>query len=143
MLFVREYLPRPMSYDELPEPWVVWSDEPGGRTVLAYRPDVFDTEAFPAACLPTVYLTRGPKERRRPPTDPRGAVAGDWRVTLFLEPEVDCDERSYGTRDAAVDGAVDLARAFHEGGIDYRDAYQVPREAYLDRLDELTGRVRD
>lgn len=129
-----------MSYEDLPESWVVWSDESEGRAVLAYRPDVFDTESYPAACLPTLYVTRGPKQRRRPPTDPTAVVGAAWRVTLFLEPDVDHAERSFETREAAIEGAVDLARDFHEGRIDYRGAYQVPREDYLDRLDDLTGR---
>jgi len=47
-----------MSFDSLGEDWVVWSDE-GEKAVLAFRPDVFDGDEFPAPCLPTIYLTRG------------------------------------------------------------------------------------
>lgn len=128
-----------MDQEALPESWTVWNDEPGGRAVLAYRPDVFDSDAFPAPCLPTIYVTHGPKERRRPPGEPAPAGTLDWRVTLFLEPEVALPERSFDTREAAVAGAVEVARSFAAGDLDYRGAYQVPRETYLDRLDELTG----
>jgi len=51
----------------------------------------------------------------------------------------DADAR-FDSRSAAVAGAVDLAERFAEGDVDYRAAYQVPREAYLDGLDDLTGR---
>jgi len=129
-----------MAFEGLPDAWVVWSDEEGGRAVLAYRPDVFDADEYPAACLPTIYVTRGPSERRRPPTDRRALADADWRVTLFIEPEVEASEQSFETREAATEAAVSLARAFDDGEIDYRSHYQVPREAYLDRLDQLTGR---
>jgi len=124
-----------MSLDDLPDGWTVWHEESGGRVILAYRPDVFDTDAFSAACLPTIYLSPG-SPRRRP-----GARQDDgWTVTLFLEPDVDARVETADTRDAGVDVAIDLARAFAAGEIDYRDAYQVPREGYFDRLDELVGR---
>jgi hypothetical protein len=125
-----------MAFDELPAGWQVWNAEET-RCILAYRPDVFDSEAFPAPCLPTIYLSKG-KRGRRPgrhepaPTDP-------WYVTLFLEPDVNRDEETYDSRAAAVEGARDLAARFTAGEIDYRGLYQVPREAYLDELDELTG----
>jgi len=129
-----------MDGESLPESWVVWSDGDDGRTVLAYRPDVFDSQAFPAPCMPTIYVTRGSTERRRPPGEETPTVARDWYVTLFLEPEVNLPERSFETRGAAVEDAVALASDFDAGEVDYRAAYQVPREEYLDRLDELTGR---
>lgn len=124
--------------ESLPEDWTVWNEAPGGRIVLAYRPDVFDSEAFPAACLPTLYLTQGRHSDRRPGPERRGA--DQWFVTLYLEPEVSGPERRFETRDAAIEGAVDLATQFAAGDLDYRELYQVPREAYLDKLDELTGR---
>jgi len=34
---------------------------------------------------------------------------------------------------------LDLAERFADGEIDYRGAYQVPREGYFDELDELVG----
>ena len=129
-----------MDLSDLPESWVVWSDESDGRAVLAYRPDVFDSDSFPAPCMPTIYVTRGSKERRRPPGEPTHPRSAGWRVTLFLEPEVTLPEESFDTRAAALSGAVEVARSFDGGEVNYRGAYQVPRDAYLDRLDELTGR---
>lgn len=128
-----------MTYDRLPDSWVVWNDEADGRSVLAYRPDVFDSESFPPECLPTLYLTRGRPSRRPPGSNPL-ETGDDWRVTLYLEPDVERPSERFDSRDDAVDAAVDLARRFDRGEIDYRDLYQVPREEYFERLDELTGR---
>jgi len=126
---------------EAPDDWTVWNEGGDGRLVWVYRPDVFDSDAFPAACLPTLYVRRGsPGQRRRP-----GAGSGpdaDWHATLYLEPEVrvrECDQRA-PRRSEAVAAAREVAAAFAAGEVDYRAAYQVPRDAYLDRLDELTGR---
>jgi len=124
-----------MAFDDPPDGWTVWHEESGGRAILAYRPDVFDTEAFPAACLPTIYVSPG-SPRRRP-----GARRDDgWTITLYLEPEVEVRVETADTRTAGVEAALDLATAFAAGEIDYRDAYQVPRETYLDHLDGLVGR---
>ena len=124
-----------MGFDDVPSGWRVWTDSER-KAVLVYRPDVFDSDDFPAPCLPTIYVTKG-KRRRLPgrqtrPNDP-------WYVTLFLEPAVDRDADTYDTRAAAETGARDLAAAFAAGEVDYRDLYQVPREAYFERLDELIG----
>jgi hypothetical protein len=124
-----------MSFETLPDGWTIWHEESGGRAILAYRPDVFDTEAFPAACLPTIYLSPG-SPRRRPGT---GETDG-WTVTLYLEPEVDARVETAETRDAGIETAIDIASEFARGAVDYRAAYQVPREDYFDRLDELVGR---
>lgn len=123
-------------FDALPDGWTVWADGDDGRTVLAYRPDVFDGDAYPDACLPTVYVGRG--SPRRP-----GAGRGSdrWYVRLFLEPEVVAAEERCDSLAAARETAVDVARRFAAGDVDYRAAYQVPREDYLDRLDELIGRA--
>jgi hypothetical protein len=126
-----------MESDSLPDGWAVWSDE-ASKIVLAYRPDVFDTASFPAACLPTLYVTKGQRDRR--PGKNRPAPDAPWYVTLFLEPDVDRSRDSFGDREAAVDGATELARAFAEGEVDYRSLYQVPRPDYFEKLDELTGR---
>ena len=126
------------AIERLPEGWEVWSEEPEGRVVLAYRPDVFDSEAFPPECLPTLYLTRG-RRRNRPRR--RGPVTRGvgWHVTLYLEPDVEYhDHPEFDTREDAVRELVRMARRFAAGDIDYRACYQHPREAYLDRLDELT-----
>jgi hypothetical protein len=126
-----------VTLDALPDGWVVWSEE-ATKVVLAFRPDVFDTAGFPPPCLPTLYLTKGKRDRRPGRTNPN---PGDpWYVTLFLEPDVEGPTAQYGDRAEAVAGAAGLARRFAEGGVDYRSLYQVPRPDYLDRLDELTGR---
>ncbi|WP_459191337.1 DUF5820 family protein [Halosimplex sp. J119] len=125
-----------MAFEGLDDDWVVWSDE-REKAVLAYRPDVFDSDAFPAPCLPTIYLTKGRRSRhpgdQTRPSDP-------WVVTLYLEPEVNRSPDQYDTREEARAGAVDIAGRFADGEVDYRDLYQVPREEYFERLDELTGR---
>jgi len=125
------------AFDDLPEGWRVWNDGEDGA-ILVYRPDVFDTQQFPAPCLPTVRVARRPPtERKR-----RSHSAPDsWFVSLRLEPEVrvkDADAR-FDSRDAADAAAVDLAARFHAGDVDYRGAYQIPRDDYLDELDDLTG----
>jgi len=125
------------DFDALPAGWTVWN-ESEQRCVLVYRPDVFDSHEFPAPCLPTIYLTHG-RRSRRPGAD-RSTAGDSWYVTLYLEPDVDRDADRFAAREAAVAGAVDLAARFAAGGIDYRGLYQVPREAYLAKLDELTGR---
>lgn len=118
-----------------PTGWTVWSSEADGRLILAYRPDVFDADTFPAACLPTIYLTNG-LDTRRPGA---GQYHTDqWKVVLYLEPEVEVSSDSYESRDAGLTGAMDLSTRFAGGEIEYREAYQLPREAYLDKLDELT-----
>ena len=122
-----------MNSDALPAGWQVWH-ESEARVILAYRPDVFDSEAFPAPCMPTIYVTSGTPRRR-----PCGTPTDTWQVTLFLEPEIEVVNESYEDRAAAIDGAIDHAERFAAGDIDYSALYQVPREAYFDRLDELVG----
>ena len=128
-----------MALDEtaLPTGWERWN-EGRNRLILAYRPDVFDGDAFPAPCMPTIYLTKGQRSRRPGPHDPEPGAA--WYVTLYLEPDVDAGTESFDDREAADEAALSLAAEFVAGEVDYRGLYQVPREAYFDRLDELTGR---
>lgn len=121
----------------LPDGWERWSEE-RTKIVLVYRPDVFDSDAFPPPCLPTLYLTKGQRNRR--PGRERPLPDDPWFVTLSLEPDVTDDQRRYDDREAAIEGAIDVAREFATGALDYRDLYQVPREEYLAKLDELTGR---
>lgn len=129
-----------MASSGLPDGWVVWNEE-RQKVILTYRPDVFNTEDFPAACLPTIHVTKG-KRGRRPGRD--AVDAGDrWYVTFYLEPDVTVHSQSYGKRARAKEYATELARQFAAGEIDYRSTYQVPRPAYFDRLDELTGRESD
>lgn len=126
---------------DAPNGWTVWTDEPDGRRTLTYRPDVFDSQAFPAPCLPTIHCSPTPHSRRRPEQRHDGTDRSSaWYVTLFLEPEVVVTEERHGSRTEAVTAAEGLARRFARGDLDYRSAYRNPREAYLDRLDELTGR---
>ncbi len=123
-----------MSLTELPTGWRVWNEEPDGRVILAYRPDVFNAETFPAACLPTIYVTNG-SPRRRPGA---GSVETDtWQVKLFFEPAVEATTTRHDSRESAIDGARETAQSFVDGAVDYREAYQVPREAYFEKLDEL------
>jgi len=125
-----------MSLPDFPTGWHVWNEESDGRIILAYRPDVFDSKEFPAACLPTIYVTNG-SSRRRPGA---GSVVTDsWHVKLFFEPEIEAVTTQYDDRETAIDGAVETAREFVDGEIDYRECYQVPREAYFEKLDELVG----
>ncbi|WP_302080444.1 DUF5820 family protein [Salinibaculum rarum] len=125
-----------MALDGLADGWDVWSDEQT-KVVVAYRPDVFNTTDFPAACLPTIYLTKG-KQSRRPGRD-RPSSDDAWYVTLYLEPEIDAGKESFDSKPAAHDYVADVSRQFADGEIDYRDLYQVPRPDYLEKLDELTG----
>jgi hypothetical protein len=128
---------RAVTDDDPPGGWTTWSAERQGRVVLAYRPDVFDADRFPAACLPTVLVSNGSTRRR-----PDRRRAGDrWHVTLRLEPDVRVERTVHDSREAALAAADDLARAFDAGEVDARGAYQVldGRRAYLDALAELTG----
>ena len=127
-----------MTERDLPDGWTVWNDEPGGRRILAYRPDVFDTEQFPAACMPTLYVAAGAPNR--PAAEAELGATNVWRVEFFLEPDVEMvPARTFDTREEALSGARELAAEFVRGDLDYRGAYQVPREEYLDELDDLTG----
>lgn len=123
-----------MSLSSPPEGWVVWSDEPA-RVVLAYRPDVFDGQAVPAACLPTVDVRKGLRDRR----PGRQRVGEKWHVTLYLEPEVEVETTSHPDRESAVSAAIEQCSAFARGEIDYREQYQVPRPEYFETLDDVVG----
>lgn len=126
-----------MNDVELPRGWEVWSSEPAGPVVLAFRPDVFDGSHFPEACLPTIYVSR----ERDPRSGPRPRADKSWRAELRLEPAVTVAERRTDDRAGATAAARDLAGQFSAGEIAYRDAYQVPREGYLDRLDALIAEI--
>ncbi len=124
-----------MELEPLPDGWEVWSGE-ATKAVVAFRPDIFNANDYPAPCLPTIYLTKGQRGRR--PGRDTPAPDDPWYVTLFLEPEVSKPATEYESRAAAIDGVRALADRFCAGDVNYRDLYQVPRDAYLDRLDELT-----
>jgi len=127
-----------MDDADLPSGWVVWNEDPDGRVVLVYRPDVFSGDAFPPECLPTLHVSPRPPERRRRRA---GAGSDQWYVSLHLEPEVRVREydETCPDRTAALSAAVETAGAFARGEIDPRSAYQAPREAYLEELASLTG----
>jgi hypothetical protein len=115
-----------------PDDWVVWNDETGGPATWVYRPDLFDAETFPAACIPTIHVTNRQSDRRPP-----GRGGGAWRARLTLEPEIQLDRSgACPTRASALDRATEIARQFAAGEYDVREAYHDPsdREAYLDRL---------
>lgn len=126
------------DWSALPGGWQVWNETDGGRVVLVFRPDVFDSQRFPAECLPTLYVSQRPPQERLPRLD---AERSDWYVALRLEPEVQVNSVGgrYETRNAAIEAAVDVAAAFEAGEVDLRAAYQVPRDDYLAALDEHTG----
>lgn len=126
-----------MREEDLPDGWTRWHAGADGTLVLAFRPDVFDAQEFPAPCLPTISVkrarVRGP--RGRPTVRPGGER--DWEVHLWLEPDVPVERASRGTREEAVATALELARAFVAGEVAYREAYAEPRVAYLDALDAI------
>ncbi|MDR9412342.1 MAG: DUF5820 family protein [Haloquadratum sp.] len=117
--------------------WRVWHEDMSGEVILVFRPDVFtEAEGFPAACLPTILVSNRSRARRPGARRRRG---GTWSVVLTLEPDVEVAVTEHASQEAAVAGAMALAAAFTDGEVDLRSAYQVPRTAYLDRLDALTG----
>lgn len=121
----------------LAEGWQVWHEDMGGELILVFRPDVFsEAKGYPAACLPTILVSNRSRARR---PDARRRRGGTWSVVLTLEPEVEVRVTEHQSQEAAVSHAVEVAAAFAAGEVDYRGAYQVPREGYLDRLDALTG----
>lgn len=132
---------------DLPDPprgWTIWNAEPDGRIVLAFRPDVFNTQDHPPECLPTLYVSQGRRNDRRPGHNPPDAASGDWFVRLYYEPDVEHpDTGRHDTRAAAIEGAYELAAEFSAGALDPRAVYQVPREEYFDALDEHTGLDED
>jgi hypothetical protein len=122
----------PTSPASAPAAWVVWNDETGGPLTWVYRPDTFDADTFPAACIPTIHVTNRQGDRRPP-----GRGSGSWQARLLLEPEIEVDRSgACPTREQALGHAVELARQFVEGEYDLRGAYHDPsdREDYLDRL---------
>lgn len=121
----------------LPDGWSVWHAEPAGQLVLTFRADVFDGKAYPPECLPTIVVRDRPHRPRRP-IDRRGDDSGNaWYTTLFLEPTIVLREERAPSHDDAVETALAFACRFVDGDLGYRAAYQVPRERYLDRLDDL------
>lgn len=128
-----------MPLESLPDGWEVWNEEPRGRVILAYQPDVFNGQEYDSACLPTITVAPGASPDQHPEQRKQSAK---WYVALYLEPAVrvrSCDS-AHESRDAAVEGALGVAGRFSEGMVDYRGAYMDPREDYLDALDRLIRR---
>lgn len=128
-----------MSLSALPDGWAVWNEEPGGRVILAYHPEVFNAADFDSACLPTLTVAPGNSPDQHPE---QRKQSGRWHVALYLEPavRVRSSDASFESRQAAVDGALAVAERFSTGAIDYREAYHDPRDDYLDELDRLVER---
>lgn len=125
------------SGDDAPPGWTLWNDEPRGRRILVFRPDVFNEDNdLPPECIPTIMISNRSRAQRpgaaHVPTD-------TWHVVLTLEPEIEAVVDAYDSREAAVAGADDLGRRFADGEIDYREPYQVPRESYFARLDAVVA----
>ncbi len=125
-----------MTDRDLPSGWRIWHDRPDDIFVLTYRPDVFDSDAFPASCLPTVTVkparARGRSGR---PRDPEST--GPWVAELLLEPDAPLDRRRAADRSAAIEAGLELAGAFVEGTYDLGSPYADPPSAYLERLESL------
>lgn len=120
-----------------PSGWTVWNDEPRGRRILVFRPEVFnESNDLPAPCLPTILVSNRSQAARPGASQVR---TGTWHAVLTLEPDVEAVAEEYNSRAAAVAGADDIARRFAGGEVDYRAAYQVPREGYFERLDGVVG----
>lgn len=122
---------------ELPDGWTTWHSETRGNHIIAFRPDVFDGSEYPAPCMPMIHLSNRPHRHSRPEQRITGYSSDRWYVTFFLEPDVVLADSRFETREEAMNELFDLAARFTIGDLDYRSAYQIPRERYLDRLDTL------
>ncbi|MDY6780671.1 MAG: DUF5820 family protein [Halobacteria archaeon] len=117
---------------DLPDGWVVWSDEDG--VVICYKPDVFNADEYPRPCLPLVTVTKADS----------GTVGGreGWRVTFHMEADVKSYELQQvviGYEDA-VDYMIEVAEDFSAGEYDLRDFYAEGdvREEYVRRVERET-----
>ena len=125
-----------MSFETRPDGCQAGNVEQTGQATVGYGPDSYAHLTLPSTCLPTIYLTNGSR-RKRPGA---GQYATDeWHVVLYLEPEIEAVTQTYETRERGAEGAIDVAGQFVDGDVDYREAYQVPRDAYFERLDEYVG----
>ena len=102
--------------------------------VVCYKPDVFDGDQYPRACLPLITVTKAD----------RGTVGGreGWRVTFHVEADVP----AYSLRkvvtgyDEAIEYVIEIATKFNEGVYDPAEFYAEgdAREDYVARLREET-----
>ena len=125
-----------MQSTDLPAGWEVWSVESQGPTVLVYRSDIFDTSAFPAECMPTMFVS----QFRDPRKGPTPASENPWQVELRLEPAILLASQQADDREAAIAAAMDLGSAFINGEFDIYAAYGEPRECYLAKIESLIER---
>ena len=102
--------------------------------MLVYRADVVGGGDLRGAWLATMYGTNGARNGRPGSGE---CATEEWHVVLFLEPEIEAVSETLESREAGAAAAVDVAERFAGGEVDYRAAYQVPREAYFERLDEF------
>ena len=113
--------------------------------IWTFRPDVFDGQSVPAECLPTLTVKRA--RRRGPRGRPTIGANSRWTVELRLEPEVVIERTVFDDRADAMDRGEVLARRFSADDLDWQEAYQVPRDRYIDLLSELlpveSGETRD
>lgn len=121
----------------LADGWEIWNNEPQGRIILAFRPDIFNTTDFPPACLPTITIAPGPSPNA--PPDYRQASTA-WHVALYLEPRVRVTNKdtTVSTRPEAIDCGTTLSHEFTDGQIDFAAAYMDPRPDYITKLNQLT-----
>jgi len=119
---------------ELPDGWVVWSEDDG--LVVCYKPDIFDGDQYPRACLPLITVTKAD----------RGTVSGreGWRVTFHVEADVPAHSlrKAVVGYDEAIEYAVEIATKFNAGEYDPAEFYAEGdvREEYVARLRRETER---
>ncbi|CAJ53101.1 DUF5820 family protein [Haloquadratum walsbyi] len=119
--------------------WQIWNNEPGGKRILVFRPDIFsERNDLPAMCLPTIHVTNGSQASRPGASQ---IQTDTWHVILTLEPEIEAITKSYETRQTALTSAHDIAERFTQGKIEYRDPYQVPRPDYFQMLDDVIEEI--
>lgn len=116
----------------LPEGWVVWSEEDG--LVVCYKPWVFNASDYPRPCLPLITVSQADV----------GTVGGreGWRVSFHLEADV----QPYGLEevfvdyDEALDYVLEVAGRFNRGEYDLGSFYAEgdEREDYLRRIERET-----
>jgi hypothetical protein len=123
-----EDLPTEHAGRELPDGWVVWSEDDG--LVVCYKPEVFDGDEYPRPCLPLMTATKAD----------RGTVGGreGWRVTFHVEADVPAHSlrKTVAGYDEAVDYVVKTAAKFNAGEYDPAEFYAEgdAREDYVARL---------
>lgn len=127
-----------MTVTHAPDPptgWHLWNEESDGRVILLYRPDIFsEDQDLPPECIPTLLISNGSRANRPGASQ---LTTDTWHAALTLEPDIDLRIQAFNARQRAIEGGYALAQSFHAGEFDFRDPYQVPREAYFTRLDSV------